>query len=343
MLDIFFSFIDMISLPSYSGCYTLERDPETPHIGILYLAVSNFLFFVAAWDAYKTRNYFDSGIFTLNGIFSTLYHICKPLNGWFCILPYPLLYHDDFFTAFMNVPIVFNRFLPFRRPLLRIDTNLKETIMEEGKAHPKIIELNYKPVVIDTGLVNKDIILYVFYGILIATLIGLDLINLTGYLILIGTCTLVTLSLFLYLYFKFKTLPVFRIGYLVVAIVFLTIGALSFGIQPFLLRILANTTDPLKSYASIYSIIHGTWHILASWAQIYLIRMLTYVGTKLHTVKEYVQEVEVLNVLRNKYGKDDNHVYVRDKIKFRHKQELSPWTLYTSEHEFVPSNDWWYS
>jgi hypothetical protein len=335
-----------LALPTYHGCYKLERDPETPHWGIFLLAVSNFVFIVPALAAYRRRRFLESILLLVVAFISPSYHICKPLNGWFCVLPYPLLFHFDFFTAFMNVPIIFHWFLPFQYPLLRTYHDLDQlekglqlrpstTPTSKGSGAIRMIQVNNRTVVIDMGIVNKDTILYVLYGLLIAALIGLDLINFTGYMILLGTCAVVFVILFVYIYLKFKVLPPFRLGYLIAASALLILGALSFGIQPFLLRILADTPNPLWSYAIVYSIIHSIWHVLAAVAQTFFIQMRTYIGP---TSKEanagadseesFEHEVQTLNVVHDEYK---NKILVQEKIKLRRAQEASPYTFYTDD------------
>ena len=338
-----------LTLPTFDGCYSLERDPNTPIWGIFLLSVSNLAFLLPALAAYRVRAYFISAISINLLLVSGFYHICKPLNGW-CLLPYSLLYHFDFFHAFMNLPIVFNWYLPFQYPLLRMYNSIND--LEHGSPPPpppppstisplpNIVYFHYRPIVTDTGIVGKDIILYVFYGLLIAILIGLDFINFYGYLILAGACLAVTSGLFLYIYLRFHVLPIFRWPYMAAGLGLLVLGAVTFGIQPFLLAILKNNSDPLNSYAIVYSVIHSIWHIASAVAQYFFIRMRMYKRDPLEDVatnaadNDLLQEIQILNVVHDQYKTPR---LVQERITLKNRQKVSPWTFYTDDYMLHPS------
>jgi len=344
-----------LALPTFDGCYSLERDPDTPIWGIVFLSLSNLAFLLPAIAAYRVRAYFITAISINLLLVSSFYHICKPLNGW-CLLPYVLLYNFDFFHAFMFIPIVFNWYLPFQYPLLRIYNSITDLDLEHGKAAvspppspqsasptspmPNIVYFNYRPIVTDTGIVGKDIILYVFYGLLIAILIGMDFLNFYGYLILTGVCFVVTASIFLYIYLRFRVLPIFLWPYMFAGLGLLVLGAVTFGIQPFLLDILKTNSDPLNAYAIIYSVIHSIWHIASGVAQFFFIRMRMYKRDPLDAVTttpsdtDLLQEIQILNIVHDQYKTPR---LVQERVTLKNRQKLSPWTFYTDDYTYHPS------
>lgn len=347
-----------LTLPFYHNCYSIERDPETPWWAMIFLVASNFVFIIPSIKAYRVREYFASIIFLAVALWSPLYHLCKPLEGW-CLLPYSLLYSYDFFTAFMNVPLVLHWFLPFRRPLIEkkspssIDLEdghnpqpAKRSNNNNGKMKVINILPEKKPIyTINNKLVNKDIILFVIYGFVIALIIGLDMVNIYGYLILVGVSLTAFASVYTYVVLRFKQHPPLRYKYMIVAVAFLALGAFSFMIQPFLLGFLASTPNPLQSYAIVYGIIHSIWHALSALAQFFFIQMRLYIHpddevARINKVpidkSTFEHEVEIFKKIHNTY---QNPVYVREKLRLRRQQEVSPWTFYLDEHyDYNPSS-----
>lgn len=340
-----------LKLPSYHGCYEIERDPATPDVLIALLVLSNLVFLIPSRQAYRVRHYFKSAVFLGVAIFSSFYHMCKPLNGWFCLLPYPLLYAHDFILAFINIPIIAYWFLPFEYPLYRTYTNMEEFEADvkrltgsvpirdaerESASTAKVVYVDYKPVIVDTGIVGKDVILYLFFILCIITLIGLDMVNIYGYLILVGLTLLSTFGIFLHIYLRFRVLPPLRIKYVILAAVFLVLGSVSFMVQPKLLEWVANTQDPEYSYAVIYGIIHSFWHAAAALAQYFFLTARLYIGSEEEDETagpeglsgDFHHEIYVLNIIRDKYK---NPLFVRDVVQLKRKQELSPWTLYMDD------------
>lgn len=90
----------------------IDHDPATSVAGILALVLSNVLFLPLAIFAYKCRFYIPAATYLAVFFNSSLYHACKPANGW-CILPFPLMFNGDFMFAFLTVPITLSYFIAF--------------------------------------------------------------------------------------------------------------------------------------------------------------------------------------------------------------------------------------
>lgn len=237
------------------------HDPVTSVIGIIALVVSNIGFGPLAVLAYHYGYPIASFIYL--GVFfnSSFYHLCKPLNGW-CLLPYSFFWTADFLFAFLTLPVTIHYFLPYRRPLMEqretLTSPLRNTVGSYAKASS--IQVSTQNRVLFDGLHGKEAIVYAFYAFLIAILISLKMINIYGYLIVVGLALLETTIILLYYGIYFKVWPVFTWPLLVLGLVTLLVGAgLYLGQEYF-------TGQP-----ELYAAIHSPWHVFVTLGQMALL------------------------------------------------------------------------
>lgn len=315
-------------------CHDYLHDPATPWWGITFLVVSNFFFAWTSIKAYYHRFYLQSAINLSVVVFSSFYHACKPVNGW-CILPYFILYNYDFFFALINLPLVSHYFLPYHTPILYFDPEdtplaSPSTQLPSKQDTPTITLVSHttplfelRPLRSFTGFLNKEVIQFVMYGIVIGIIISTGLINIYGYLILMGLVVLELAVVILFVRYRFGQWPFFHWGYMITGVVLLALGAFSFIMQDFI---------PAASFVYIYSIIHPIWHIISAVGQVLLIDARIYRPKPdiLEQLKARDIDVEHLNardvddITLTLYG---DREAVRHAIRFRKRQKDSFYTV----------------
>lgn len=311
-------------------CGDFLHDPNTPWWGITFLVFSNLGFAWTSLKAYRHRFYFNSIVYLIVLFISSFYHACKPLNGWFCIMPYWILYVYDMFFALMNIPLVTHYFLPYHAPIIYFgnateDVNKKLAPRDSNK--DAIVLIDHSPasksLYYFRGFLGKDIIQFVVYGFIIGLLIAFGWLNIYGYLILLGFVSVEVLVVILFVRLRFGLWPFFHLGYLITGIVLLSFGGISFVIQDFL---------PSSSYVYFYSIMHSLWHLVSAIGQNYLIDARIYRPKPdiLEHLKaqgydpDHLSSQHVNDISLNLYG---NQKKVRSDIRFRKHQSESPWTI----------------
>lgn len=145
------------------------------------------------------------------------------MNGW-CIIPYFILYNNDFFFAPINFPLVSHYLLPYHTPILYMDPEnvvpLPSIPMEvpNSKSQQTTITIvshlpasTVRPLRSFTGFLGEEVIQFVIYGIIIGIIISIGLINIYGYLILINLVILELLVVILFVRFRFGQWPFFQL------------------------------------------------------------------------------------------------------------------------------------
>lgn len=303
-------------------CMDFLHDPATPWWGITLLVVSNFGFALTSIKAYYHRFYFQSAIYLSVLFVSSFYHACKPTNGW-CILPFFILYSYDMFFALINIPLVVHYFLPYHTPIFYWNTIPKrESTSEEDIKLVSHIPESKKPLLYD-GLIGKEVIQFIFYGIIIGLLIMLEWLNIYGYLILVGLVAIEVLIIISFVRIKFGLWPLFHWGYFGTGIALLVLGAMAFIMQDFVTG---------SAYIYVYSIIHSLWHIVSAIGQVLLIQSRIYQPDKdileelrsRHVDIDHLSDKDVFDITYDLYGDEKA---VRDTLRFRNQQKESPWTI----------------
>jgi hypothetical protein len=245
-----------------------------------------------------------------------------------------MVYHPILYPLHLRLLLCLDRhpsgqslFLPYHTPVVYYGA--EEPIKENASSIyliPNSMNPNppiKRPLRYFTGFLGKELLQYIFYGIVIGLLISFGLINIYGYLILLGFVFLEVLGVIFIVRLRFGIWPFFRWPYFIAGVVLLGLGALSFIMQDWISS---------SVYVYVYSIVHSLWQLVSAIGQSFLIEARTYLPKPdiIELVKarnidiDHMTAHSIDDITLELYGDQKS---VRDSIRLRQHQRTSPFTV----------------
>lgn len=253
------------------SCYLNDKFLSTNTYEIVFLVLSNLFLLLPAIKAYYLHEYLRALLLFMSFLFSSFYHLCKTasVDASYCIIPLCGLLLLDYSFSYTNIISSILYFLDFGAVYKKLKKFHKHSVKLESDRAALPPAIYTKPM---HNLKNKDFMvqrdtsfiemwIIISTGVCIAILVyqnGFKSLTTLQLCIIIGIEVGIVLIGWLYNYLNYSLLPDFNIAFLVVS---LTIGAVGF------------TFFQIVDFfsISIYWWTHTIWHILMSFAQLYLL------------------------------------------------------------------------